>query len=110
VILFIHGFIEVLSILSLFTRNQPFFIFEELKENWEQTILISMVSGIIRIFAAIGVFKYFKWGLILGILFSLVTYAGLVFYLPYGMMDAVLSGLTLVLLIMAYWGKEKIDI
>lgn len=109
-ILLVHGVIELLSILSIFTGEASFFIFQELRENWQQTVLISIVSGIIRIVAAAGVSKGFKWGLMLGIFFSVATYSGLAFYLPYGMMDALLSGLALVLLTMAYWGGKKIDV
>jgi len=109
-VLLIHGIIELLSVLSIFTGEAPSFIFKELRENWQQTVLISIVSGFVRIVAAAGVSKGFKWGLMLGIVFSAATYSGLAFYLPYGMMDALLSGLALVLLTMAYWNKEKIDV
>jgi hypothetical protein len=50
-----------------------------------------------------------KWGLALGILFSATTLASLTFYLPYGVMDALLSGIVLILLVVAHYGREKIE-
>jgi hypothetical protein len=107
IVLVIHGVIELLAILSLVTGQPPPFVFQELKENWQYAILIGLVAGAIRIIAAVGVFKSMKWGLALGIAMSIITHSTLAFYLPYGIMDALLAGIVLVLLVMAYWGKEK---
>lgn len=107
IVLVIHGVIELLAIFSLLTGQPPPFVFQELKENWQYAILIGLVAGAIRIIAAVGVFKSMKWGLALGIAMSIITHSTLTFYLPYGIMDALLAGIVLVLLVMAYWGKEK---
>lgn len=108
VILLIHGAIELLGMLGILTGEAPPFIFPEIRGHWQQAIFIGFVSGVIRVVAAVGVFRGMKWGITLGILFSAITFAGLTFYLPYGVMDALLSGIVLVLLVMAYWGKERI--
>jgi len=107
IILVIHGIIEILGILSLATGQAPHFIFQEIKENWQQAILIGSISGIIRIVAATGGFKCMKWGVILGLIMSAITLSSLTLYLPFGMMDELLAGIVLVLLVMAYWDKEK---
>jgi len=49
-----------------------------------------------------------KWGVILGLIMSAITLSSLTLYLPFGMMDELLAGIVLVLLVMAYWDKEKI--
>ena len=106
--LVIHGIIELLGILSLVTGQTPHFIFQEIKENWQQAIFIGIISGVIRIVAATGIFKRMKWGVILGLVVSAITLSSLTLYLPFGMMDELLAGIVLVLLVMVYWGEEKI--
>lgn len=108
IVLIVHGVIESLAILSLVTGQPPPFVFQEIKENWQYAILIGLVAGAMRIIAAVGVFKSMKWGLALGVAISVITHSTLTFYLPYGIMDSLLSGIVLVLLVMVYWGKEKI--
>lgn len=108
IFLVVHGVIELLAILSLVTGQPPPFVFQEIKENWQYAILIGLVAGTMRIIAAVGVFKSMKWGLALGIAMSIITHSSLTFYLPYGVMDSLLAGIVLVLLVMAYWDKEKI--
>jgi len=108
IILVIHGIIELLGILSLVTSQIPHFIFQEIKENWQQAIFIGIISGIIRIVAAVGTFKWMKWGVILGLVMSAITLSSLTLYLPFGMMDEMLAGIVLVLLVMAYWGEGKV--
>ncbi|KPV65277.1 MAG: hypothetical protein AOA65_0312 [Candidatus Bathyarchaeota archaeon BA1] len=105
----IHGVIELLATLAIFTGQAPPFIFPEIRENWQQAVLIGFISGVVRVIAAFGVFRGMKWGLALGILFSATTLASLTFYLPYGVMDALLSGIVLILLVVSYYGKEKIE-
>lgn len=106
----IHGVIELLAILGFFTGEAPPFIFPEVRENWQQAVLVGSISGVMRVIAASGIFRGMKWGLALGILFSATTLASLTFYLPYGVMDALLSGIVLILLVVSYYGKEKIEL
>lgn len=108
IVLVIHGIIELLGILSMVTGQAPHFIFREIEENWQQALFIGIISGVIRIVAAISIFKRMKWGVILGLVMSAITLSSLTLYLPFGMADELLAGIVLVLLVMAYWGKEKI--
>jgi uncharacterized membrane protein (UPF0136 family) len=107
--LLIHGVIELLAILGFFTGEAPPFIFPEVRENWQQAVLEGSISGVMRVIAAFGIFRGMKWGLALGILLSATTVASLTFYLPYGVMESLLSGIVLILLVVAYYGKEKIE-
>lgn len=106
-VLMLHGIIEWLGLSSLFTGQAPTFIFQEIQEHWQQAIFIGVISGGIRIVAAAGIFRWMKWGVVLGLLMSAITLSTSALYLPFGIMDELLSGAVLVLLVMAYW-REKI--
>lgn len=108
IVLVIHGVIELLGMLSLFTGQAPPFIFQEIRESWRQAIFIGVISGVIRIVAATGIFKLMKWGVVLGLIMSAITLSALTLYLPFGIMDELLAGIVLVLLVRAYWGTERI--
>lgn len=108
IILIIHGVIELLGVFAVFTGEPPDFVFGEIKTNWQQAILIGITAGTIRIIAAFGILQMMKWGVVLGIVISAITFSMLTFYLPFGVMDALLAGVVLVALVMVWWGKEKI--
>ena len=103
----IHGFIEILGLFSFFTGEPPNFVFQEIEANWQQAVILGVIAGAVRIVAAVGIFKTRRWGIVLGMVQSVVTLTTLAFYLPFGIMDAVLSNITLVTLVMVWWGKEK---
>ena len=106
--LVIHGVIELLGLLSFFTGEPPNFIFPEIEANWQQAVIVGVIAGAVRIVAAVGIFRIMRWGVVLGMVQSVITLATLTFYLPFGVMDAVLSSIALVVLVMVWWGKEKI--
>jgi hypothetical protein len=110
IILILHGVMELLpSILWIFpSASMPTFIFNEIAENWQMILWVSLVAAALRMIAALGILRNLKWGWILGILISLVTFAMLTFYLPMGIVDAVLSGSVLVLLVIGRYQEEKI--
>jgi hypothetical protein len=102
ILLILHGIIEISPILLLFMPSsgmKPSFIFDELAQNWQMTLGISIVSGLIRIIAAIGILKNWYWGWLLGMIISVITFTMLTFYLPMGVMDAIFSGGVLILLV-----------
>jgi len=66
------------------------------------------VSGVLRILATAGLFANRKWGWVLALLLSVITFAMLTFYLPFGVMDAALVGLVIALLLTGRYGNEKI--
>jgi len=107
VALIIHGFIELFGLSSFFTGEPPNFIFQEIKINWQQAVIIGVIAGAVRIVAAVGIFRIRRWGVVLGMVQSAITLTTLTFYLPFGIMDAALSSIALVTLVMAWWGEEK---
>lgn len=109
ILLLVHGLIELMGLFAFVSpTNQPLFIFEELTRNWQYAVWIGVISGILRILAGIGIFANRKWGWALGGLVSLTTFVSLTFYLPFGVMDALLSGTVLTLLAVAHYGEAKI--
>jgi len=109
VLLLVHGLIEVMGLFAFFSpSNQPSFIFEELTRNWQYAVWIGVISGFLRILAAIGIFVNRRWGWALGVLISATTFVSLTFYLPFGIMDAILSGAVLILLLVFNYGNAKI--
>lgn len=109
VLLLVHGLIELMALFAFVSpTNQPSFIFEELTRNWQYAVWIGVISGILRMLAAIGIFANRKWGLVLGVLISMTTLVSLTFYLPFGVMDALLAGAVLTLLLVFNYGTTKI--
>jgi hypothetical protein len=111
ILLILHGIIELLPTLQLLsptTNMAPSFIFQEISDNWQMTIGVSIVSGLIRIIAAVGILKNLKWGWNLGVIISVITFTMLTFYLPMGIMDAIFSGSVLVILVIGQNKGEKI--
>jgi hypothetical protein len=109
VLLLVHGLIELMALFAFVSpTNQPSFIFEELTRNWQYAVWIGVISGILRMLAAIGIFANRKWGLVLGVLISMTTLVSLTFYLPFGVMDALLAGAVLTLLVVFNYGTTKI--
>ena len=69
VLLLVHGLIEGMGLFAFFSpSNQPSFIFEELTRNWQYAVWIGVISGLLRILAAIGIFVNRRWGWALGVL------------------------------------------
>jgi hypothetical protein len=112
VLLILHGIIELLPALMVFAPNTnqiPEFIFEDLAAHWQMTLGFSIVCGLLRLAAAVGILKNLKWGWMLGIILSVITFAVLTLYLPMGIMDAVFSGPVLLLLLIGRYPEAKIS-
>jgi hypothetical protein len=58
--------------------------------------------------AALGILANLMWAWVLGVSISVVTLMVMTFYLPIGILDGILSSLTLISLLAAYWGNRPI--
>lgn len=81
----------------------PFF-----NDNLYLMMTISGVFGALRIVGTIGLLKNRLWGYALSLINCVVTLALMIFMLPAGIADGLLSGSALVLLLMARYGKSPI--
>ncbi|MGB9774888.1 MAG: hypothetical protein ACPL4I_12895 [Bacteroidota bacterium] len=108
-ILLIHGFMEVVGVLSLFFPSyRPSFVFEELRQSWQSAVWVGAICGSLRLLAAAGILANRKWGWVLGVTMSVITFAMLTFYLPFGIIDALLAAMVLALLLVSHYGGARI--
>ncbi len=120
VIMIIHGgFMEIGGVLgmipALLLGNDKFdigkyfeFKLPYFQDNLYMMIVMGAIYGVLRLIGAIGLLKNRMWGLALSLIICIVTIALMMFLLPAGIMDGVLSGSALVLLLMQYFGDRKI--
>jgi hypothetical protein len=110
VLLIIHGIVEAAALLAFVSPSfQPSFVFEELSRNWKYAIWIGVISGCIRILAAVGILACQKWGWALAIVISVTTLLTLTLYLPFGIMDALLAWPVMILLIVYHYKGARTD-
>lgn len=72
-------------------------------------MVMSGVFGALRTIGAIGLWKNRMWGYTLSIINCVVTLVLMLFMLPAGIVDGLLSGGGLVLLLMARYGNAPIE-
>jgi len=90
------------------TDNSYFkFIVPYFNENMLQMIFMSLIFGILRLTGAFGLYKKLQWGLVLSIINCTVTMVLMIFMLPAGIMDGLLSASALVLILLAFYGKKE---
>lgn len=120
ILMFIHGaFMEIGGCLCLipvfilgsekFDINQYFsFIVPYFQNNMNLMLIVGTIYGIIRVIGAVGLWKNRMWGLALSIINCVVTMTLMMFMLPAGIMDGILSGSALILILTQYFGNKKI--
>ncbi|MBD8519209.1 hypothetical protein [Plantibacter sp. CFBP 8804] len=79
-----------------------------LNDNLALMMVMSGIFGALRTVGAIGVLKNRAWGLHLSLINCTVTLVLMIFMLPAGIVDGILSGGALVLLLMARSGRDSI--
>jgi uncharacterized membrane protein (DUF2068 family) len=120
VLLIIHGgFFEITGLLAIIPiilfNDKSFevskyisFIVPYLQENIILMCIMSGLYGIMKIISAIGLLKNRMWGFILAVINCIITMALMIFMLPAGIMDGILSCTTIVILLTEYFGQNKI--
>jgi len=117
VIILIHGIMEVIGTVGSLMAGisgtvdigeYMHFILPAFQENIVLVTYTSGIYGVLRIIGAIGLFKNRQWGLSLSIICSVITITLMMFILPAGVLDGVLSSSVLVLLLFTYYGDKKI--
>ncbi len=117
VTLIIHGLMELAPLLFLFRKKNimqgsekgiPKFIFEPLRNNVRQTMIIGVIFGFLRVISAIAIFVNLMWGWSLAVVISIVTLIVMTLFLPMGIVDGILSSVALVCLLISYFGNKAI--
>lgn len=71
-------------------------------------MVMSGVFGGLRIIGAVGLLRNRLWGLVLSAINCVVTLALMIFLLPAGIVDGLLSGSALLLMLLAWFGAAPI--
>lgn len=80
-----------------------------LQDNVYMMMAMSGIFAAIRITGAVALWRGRLWGLALSAIFCVVTLAVMVFLLPAGLADGVLSGGALVLILCGWFGTRTIE-
>ncbi len=91
---------------SLILERADVFALNYLQENLYLMMAMSGLFAALRVVGAIGLLRNRLWGLGLSIINCVVTLVLMVFMLPAGLADGVLSGTALVLLLFAWLGRS----
>lgn len=84
------------------------FIVPAFNEHLTLMMAISGVFASLRVIGAVGLLKNRMWGYVLSLINCTVTLALMLFMLPAGIADGILSGAALLLLLLARYGKTPI--
>lgn len=91
-----------------FMGDHAIFSLPYLQANLNLMMVMAGIFGILRLIGAIGLWRNRLWGLYLSLIMCTVTLALMIFMLPAGVADGLLSGAALVLILMGYSGKQRI--
>ena len=94
---------ENIKISNYFSFIIPYF-----QQNLHLMVIMGVIYGTVRIVGAIGLLKNKMWGLVLSVINCIVTMILMMFMLPVGIMDGILSSTALVLILVQYFDDKKI--
>ena len=107
ILFYLHGAIEIAGAAMLLVV--PLDLLAATDFLFEKSIplaLLSLISGAFRLFIGYAVWRMRKWGVVLGVIFSVTTIIGAPQFLPFGIMDTLIAMVILVLLLIAWLGSE----
>lgn len=80
-----------------------------LQDNLHLLMIMSGVFGVLRVLGGIGMLRDRLWGLALTVVMCVVTFVLMIFMLPAGIADGLLSGGAFVLIVLAWFGPRSIS-
>ena len=107
ILFYLHGAIEIAGAIMLLVVPPDLLVATGFP--FEKSIplaLLSLISGAFRLFIGYAVWRMRKWGVVLGVIFSVTTIIGAPQFLPFGIMDTLIAMVILVLLLVAWLGPE----
>lgn len=105
------GLLVVLALgidASAIAERVEVFALPYLQDNLVMMMVMSGLFGALRVTGAIGLLRGRMWGLALSVITCVVTLALMIFILPAGIVDGMLSGTALVLILTAWYGNVGI--
>lgn len=106
VVLFVHGFIELLAVMMPFAPAE--FLPTSFQEKMVFWAVLSAIYGLSRLIAGYSIWLMKKWGIVFGIALSITTMIVAPSIYPFGIMDLPLAVIVLVLLLYIWFGDEKL--
>lgn len=100
--------LQLLGVDQADAGNRFSFIVPYFQDHLYLMMVISGVFGALRIVGAIGLLRNRMWGLALSVVNCVVTLTLMIFMLPAGIVDGLLSGSALVLILQAWFGAAPI--
>lgn len=79
------------------------------QDNLYLLMVMSGIFGVLRLLGGVGILRDRLWGLALTVVMCVVTLVLMIFLLPAGIADGLLSGGALVLLVLAWFGSRRIS-
>jgi hypothetical protein len=112
--LILHGLIEIVGLLFINSMPQTMTSFggltgSLLEQNAQVIGMFGALWGISRLIAATGAWSLRKWGILLGIILSMITLVAAIMIIPAGVMDTILALPALILLLYAWFGNEGME-
>ena len=86
----------------------PIFAFEFFRNNLALMLPMAVIFGVTRVIGAVGVLRNRKWGFILSVINCVITMNLMLFMIPAGIADGILTCTALVLLLSGYFRNQKI--
>ena len=108
----IHGSLEIvgglMALLPVSKTKDYIFAMPFLRDNLIMIGVIGIIFGLLRIAAAIGLWRNLLWSWWLAMIICIITLILMIFMVPSGIGDGILAGLATVWLLIARYGKLKI--
>ncbi|MDN4641755.1 hypothetical protein QCD70_16005 [Agreia sp. PsM10] len=92
---------------DVITRNAEIFALDYLQDNLYLMMAMSGVFAALRVIGGIALWRDRLWGLALSLVNCAVTLTLMIFLLPAGIADGLLSGAALVLILHGWLGKDR---
>jgi len=110
ILFYLHGAIEIAGAAMLLVVPPDLLVATGFPfEKSVPLALLSLISGAFRLFIGYAVWRMRKWGVVLGVIFSVTTIIGAPQFLPFGIMDTLIAMVILVLLLVAWLGPETFN-
>jgi len=107
ILFYLHGAIEIAGAVMLLVVSPDLLVATGFPfEKSVPLALLSLISGAFRLFIGYAMWRMRKWGVVLGVIFSVTTIIGAPQFLPFGIMDTLIAMVILVLLLVAWLGPE----
>lgn len=91
------------------TTHAQVFALSYLQENVYMMMVMSGIFAALRITGAVALWRGRMWGLALSLINCIVTLTLMIFLLPAGIADGILSGAALVLILRGWFGDRLIE-